>query len=201
MTLTPLKLLLVDETADRRVGLVEALRRAGYEVLGVVSTVQDLDAQVRALSPDVVLIEADSPDRDTLEQLSVAMAGAPRPVVLGASSGDPEFIRAAVRAGVSAYVVDGIEHARLEPILTEAVARFEALQALREERDAARAAIGERKLIERAKGIIMRTRRCDEEAAYRVLRRLSQERALGLPELARQILVAAGHLGPDPVQF
>lgn len=194
----PLKLLLVDTTADRRVGLLDALRQAGHTVLDVLTDLHDLDAQVRALGPDIVLIEADSPDRDTLEHLAVAMAGAPRPVIFGASGDDPEFIRAAVRAGVSAYVAEGIGHARLEPILTEAVARFEALQALRAERDEARAAIAERKLVERAKGIVMRERRCDEDSAFRLLRRLSQERGIKLHELAAQVIAAAAHLDASP---
>jgi response regulator NasT len=192
----PLKLLLVDITADRRVGLLDALRAAGHEVIGVLPDLHDLDWQVRALAPDIVLIEAESPDRDTLEHLAVAMAGAPRPVIFGSGSGDREFIRAAVRAGVSAYVVDGLEHARLEPILIEAVARFETVQLLREERDAARAAVEQRKLVERAKGIVMRQRRCDEESAFRLLRRLAQERAIRLHELAAQVIAASDHLAP-----
>lgn len=194
MTVPALKLLLVDETANRKLGLLEALQQSGYTVVGVLSSMQDLDEQVRALAPDVILIEADSPDRDTLEHLSVVLAGAPRPVVLGASSDDPEFIRAAVRAGVSAYVVDGIGPARLQPILTEAVARFEALQALRAERDSARAAVADRTVVERAKGILMRERRCDEDTAYRMMRKLAQERSLRLVDLAAQILQAARHL-------
>ena len=196
MALSSLKLLLVDITADRRVGLLEALRAAGHEVIGVLPDLHDLDRRVRELAPDIVLIEADSPDRDTLEHLAVAMAGAPRPVIFGAGAGsdDREFIRAAVRAGVSAYVVDGIEHARLEPILIEAVARFETVQLLREERDAARAAVEQRKLVERAKGIVMRQRRCDEDTAFRLLRKLAQERAIKLHELAAQLIAASDHL-------
>lgn len=194
MSAAPLKLLLVDTTADRRLGLLEALRSRGHEVVGVLTTLHDLDLRVRDLAPDIVLIEADSPDRDTLEHLAVAMAGAPRPVVFGGGSDDPDFIRAAVRAGVSAYVVDGISQARLEPILTEAVARFETVQLLRDERDQALAAVEQRKLIERAKGIVMRERRCDEDTAFRLLRRLSQERSLKLHELAAQLIAAAEHL-------
>ena len=194
MPLIPLKLLLVDTTADRRLGLLDALQALGHQVVGVLTTLHDLDLQVRKLAPDIVLIEADSPDRDTLEHLAVAMAGAPRPVVFGAGSDDAEFIRAAVRAGVSAYVVDGIGHARLEPILTEAVARFETVQLLREERDHALAAVEQRKLIDRAKGIVMRERRCDEETAFRMLRKLAQDRSIKLHELAAQLIAAAGHL-------
>lgn len=197
MTPVPLKLLLVDTTADRRIGLLEALQALGHSVVGVLTDLHDLDLQVRTLAPDIVLIEADSPDRDTLEHLAVAMSGAPRPVVFGAGSDDPEIIRAAVRAGVSAYVVDGIGRARLEPILTEAVARFETLQSLREERDLALAAVEQRKLIERAKGIVMQQRRCDEDTAFRQLRRLAQERGLKLHELAAQLIAAADHLTPS----
>jgi len=195
MTRHSLKLLLVDKTADRRIGLIDALRRLGHEVIGVLPDLQDLDRQVRTLAPDIILIQADSPDRDTLEHLAVAMTGAPRPVVFGASSEDPDFIQAAVRAGVSAYVVAGIEHARLQPVLAEAVARFETLQSLREERDLARAAVEERKLVERAKGIVMRERRCDEASAWKLMRTVAQQRGMRMHALAEQIISAAGHLG------
>ncbi len=194
MTVPPLKLLLVDQTAARGAGLLALLELSGHAVVGVVTGLDDLEQQVRHLAPDVVLIEADCPDRDTLEHLAVALAGAPRPVILGSDRDDNDFIRAAVQAGVSTYVVDGIARQRLAPLLAAAVAHFETLQGLRDERDQAKAEVANRKLIERAKGIVMRTRRCDEASAFRALQRTSQERGVALAVLAEQVIRAADAL-------
>lgn len=147
------------------------------------------------LRPDVIVIDTDSPSRDVLEHLVVMSQHTPRPVVMFASDGKPETIRQAVRAGVSAYVVDGLDSARVQPIVEAAIARFEELQELRGQLAEANLKLSERKLIERAKGLLMKSRNLDEEAAYAALRRAAMDRKLRLSEVAQRIIDAADLLG------
>lgn len=147
------------------------------------------------LRPDVIVIDTDSPSRDVLEHLVVMSQHTPRPVVMFASDGKPETIRQAVRAGVSAYVVDGLDSARVQPIVEAAIARFEELQELRGQLAEANLKLSERKLIERAKGLLMKSRNLDEEAAYAALRRAAMDRKLRLSEVAQRIIDAEDLLG------
>ncbi|MFZ5511560.1 MAG: ANTAR domain-containing response regulator [Pseudomonadota bacterium] len=184
-----LRILLIDESAERADHISAGIERSGAVVAALLrSTSADLPRQVEALRPDVILIDTDSPSRDTLEHLSVLGSRAPRPVVMFARDGDDEVIRAAVKAGVAAYVVDGLDLKRLKPILAVAIARFEEQQALKRELAETARKLSERKLVERAKGLLMKTRGLDEEAAYAALRRLAMERGAPLAAVARQVI-------------
>jgi response regulator NasT len=147
------------------------------------------------VAPDVIVIDTESPSRDVLEHLVVMSQHTPRPVVMFASDGAVETIREAVRAGVSAYVVDGLDPARVRPIVDAAVARFEELQGLREQLAEANLRLDERKLIERAKGILMKARGLDEEEAYRALRRMAMDKNRRIGEVARNVIEMADLLG------
>ena len=166
-------------------------RLFGYQVAAVLSSALDLAQQVEAIQPDVILIETDSPSRDTLEHLATLNRDLPRPVIIFAQEGDAESIRHAMKAGVAAYVVDGLETARLKPIVEVAVARFEEGQALRRELAEATQKLSERKLVERAKGILMHKRGLGEEEAYRALRKLSMDRGRSLAEVSRDLIEMA----------
>ena len=189
------RVLVVDESAERAELLRDGLRVAGYEVTASLSSPLALLKAVEDLRPDIIVIDTDSPSRDVLEHLVVMSQHTPRPVVMFATDAEPEKIRAATRAGVSAYVVDGLDRKRIAAIVDAAVARFEELQDLRTQLARANRKLGDRKLVERAKGLLMRTRGLDEDAAYSLLRKMAMDRKLKLVEVAQKLVDAADLLG------
>jgi response regulator NasT len=191
-----LKVLVVDNTPERASALGEALAAMdGVEVTCTLESPLALFECVAEHRPDVVLIDTDSPSRDVLEQLAVVRTSAPRPVVMFAEDGGDESIRAALGAGVSAYVVDGLAPGRLDSVMRVAMERFAADQNLRAELAQTRTQLAERKLVERAKGLIMKQRGVGEEEAFRALRTLAMERGLKLGDVARQVIDVAALLG------
>lgn len=189
-----LRVMLVDEFAERSAPLWDFLLDAGYEVVGQLVSTADLDRAVARLQPDVIIIDTESPSRDTLEHICVVSRDDPRAIVMFTHDGETEKIRAATRAGVSAYVVGGLDSSRLRPILDAAMVRFEEYQALRHELASTSTRLAERKAVERAKGILMKQRRLDEDAAYQALRKIAMERGKKLGEIAQQVIDAAALL-------
>ena len=191
-----LKVLLVDNTPGRASSLEQALREMpDVEVACIVESAVELFDRVAEHKPDVVLIETDSPSRDVLEQLAAVSSSAPRPVVLFTGDAHDETIRSALRAGVSAYIVDGLAPGRLAPIMRIAMQRFEAEQALRAELEETRTRLEERKLVERAKGILMKQRGLSEDEAFTALRTHAMQRGLRLGDAAKQLIDIASLLG------
>jgi response regulator NasT len=192
----PLTVLVVDPTPGRASSLAAALATLqGIQVACTIDSPLELMARVAEHRPDVVLIDTESPSRDVLEQLAVVNASAPRPVVMFTDDAGDEAIRAAIRAGVSAYIVDGLSAGRLEPILRVAIERFTEEQRLRAELLETKGKLADRKLIERAKGILMRQRGMSEDDAFAALRRHAMERGLKLADAARQLIDIASLLG------
>jgi response regulator NasT len=183
-----LRIMLVDESREGASPLREALLDAGYDVVETTSTAAALLDRVAALAPDVIIIGTDSPTRDTLEQLSFVSRERPRPIVLFTDDRGSATIQASLKAGVSAYIVAGMQADRLQPILEVAVARFEQEQALREELKDAQDRLAERKLVERAKGLLMRDKGVSEEHAFRLMRKLAMDRNRRLADVAQQII-------------
>lgn len=183
-----LTILLIDERQERAAELCGALATAGHQVAAVLSSSADLAAEVARIRPDVILIETEAPSRDTLEHIASVDREAPRPVIMLARESDTAAIRQAVQAGVAAYVADGIDLARLRPVIDVAIARFESHQALRAELAAANRKLDDRKWIERAKGILMKSRGLDEGAAHAALRKLAMDRKKPLGEIARTVV-------------
>lgn len=186
-----IRVMLVDENQERAIPLKQVLREAGYQVIAYISDMADLNKEVAKLNPDVIIIDIDSPSRDTLEHISLASRDDPRPIVMFTHDGDTEKIRSATRAGVSAYVVGGISNERLKPIMDAALARFDEYRALRLQLDTANNKLAERKIIERAKGILMQRRNINEDQAYQALRKLAMDRNEHLDAVARQVVEAA----------
>lgn len=189
-----LKVMLVDDDPERVRTLQLALARAGCEVVAHMESAIDLHRRVSEIKPDVIIIDTGSPDRDTLENLCVISRDQPRPVVMFARDDDSGKIREAVRAGVSAYVVDGLSMERVMPIIDVAIARFEQFQALRRELRESEDKLAERKVVERAKGILMKGRNLSEDEAYRALRHQAMENNARLGDVARQVIALAGLL-------
>jgi response regulator NasT len=190
-----MRVLVVDEFEERAEILREGLRQAGCEVAASLSSPVTLLETVESEKPDVIVIDTASPSREVLEHLAIVTQRIPRPIVMFANDGAPATIRNAVRAGVSSYVVDGLDPARLGTIVEVAVARFENFQALRGQLAAANLRLAERKLVDRAKGLLMKGRSLDEQAAYAMLRKMAMDRKLKLAEVAQRVIDAADLLG------
>lgn len=186
-----LKILVIDESKNRAAEICAGLALAGHQVAAVLPSTLELAEQVARIRPDVILIETDSPSRDTLEHLSAMERDMPRPVIIFAQESDSDAIRAAIGAGVAAYVVDGLEPSRLKPIIDVAVARFESHQALKQELAAATRKLSDRKVVDRAKGILMKSRGLDEETAYAALRKLAMDRGKPLASVAADVVEMA----------
>lgn len=186
-----LRVLLVDETFERAAMLKHALQQAGYSIAAHVSSSADLPGLVSELKPDVIILDTESPDRDTLEHLCVISRDQPRPIVMFTHDDDSDKIRASIRAGVSAYVVDGLKSERLRPILDVAIARFHEFQSMRRDLEKAENQLTERKDIERAKGILMKQRGWSEEESYQALRKMAMDRGIKLAEVAQQVVAMA----------
>jgi response regulator NasT len=186
-----LRVLIVDESAARTGILRDGLARAGHEVAASLSSPLELLDAVERARPDVIIVDTDSPTRDVLEHLVVVSRDQPRPIVMFARDADAATIREVTRAGVSAYVVDGLDPVRVKSIVDVACARFEEFQRLREALAAAEDRLAERKLVERAKGLLMQARGLTEDEAYRALRRMAMDRGRRLADVAQALVDAA----------
>lgn len=186
-----MRILLVDENSDRAAVLARALTEQGYELAALLSP-HDLSLQrVQEIAPDIVVVDIGSPSRDTIEHMRQITADQPRPIVMFVDQSDEETIRQAVQAGVSAYVIDGLNARRVKPVLDVAIARFREVQALREELKKTRETLDERKLVERAKGLLMRERKLSEDEAYAALRKLAMDRQQKLADVAEALIAFA----------
>lgn len=189
-----MRVLVVDESAERGELLRAALRREGYDVAAPLDSPSLLLETIEKTRPDVIVIDVDSPSRDVLEHLVMITENTPRPIVMFSADRAPDAIRSATRAGVSAYVVDGLDRTHIKAIVDAACARFEEFQALRIRLVEANMKLVERKLVERAKGLLMKARGLDEEGAYRALRRMSMEQNRRIGEVARRVIEMASLL-------
>lgn len=186
-----LKILLIDERQDRAADICAGLVTTGHQVAAVLSSAADLADAVKRIKPDVILIETDAPSRDTLEHIALMERDAPRPVVVFAREGDSSTIQRAIGAGVAAYVVEGIDPARLQPIVDVALAQFAQHQALKTELAEATRKLSDRKVVDRAKGILMKSRGLDEDAAFKALRKLAMDRGKTLAAAAQDVVEMA----------
>ena len=190
-----MRILVVDESDERAALLGEALTAAGHEVVASLSSPLELLRAVDALRPDVIVIDTESPTRDVLEHVVIVSQSSPRPIVMFASDAGGAAIRDAVRAGVSAYVVDGLDTTRVNSIVEVACARFEEFQHLKAELAEATLKLSERKLVERAKGLLMQSRGVSEDEAYHALRKLAMSKKLRLGDVAQHVIDTAELLG------
>ena len=190
-----LRIVLVDDTPERSFYLRLMLERVGYNVIAEIGDPRQLHDEVLRLSPDMIIVDTNSPSRDTLENICMITQSCPRPVVMFAQDAARESIREAVRVGVNAYVVDGLTPERITPIVETAVAHFELFQNIRDELHETRTRLSERKLIERAKGILMEEKKVSEDEAYRLLRKLAMDKSASVATIAEQVISVAKLLG------
>ena len=194
--MAPLRVLLIDDGAHR-VGLIlEELSRLGHLVVGVLDAALLIHDCVLRLQPDVVIVDSESPTRDTLEHLATVSATCPRPVVVFSEDASAAPMQQALKAGVSAYVIAGLQPQRLLPVLQVAIARFEQDRELRGQLEEAQSALSERKLVERAKGVLMAEIGLSEAQAYTHLRKLAMDRGQRLAQVAERVVQARDLLKP-----
>ncbi|BCH66985.1 two-component system response regulator [Agrobacterium vitis] len=194
MTHSDLTILVIDENAIRASIIEEGLREAGHLHVTVINEVQGIARSIETLAPDVIIIDLESPNRDMLEHLFQLSRSVSRPIAMFVDRADTESIAAAVDAGVSAYIVDGLRKERVKPILDMAVIRFRAFERLQRELMEARTALEERKVIERAKGILMKMRGLSEEEAFALLRQSAMNEKKKMVEIAQSVVTAASLL-------
>ena len=195
MTETSLTVAVIDPSRARAAILEEGLRAAGVASVVVIPDGPGLQARVASLRPDVIVVHLESPSRDVLEQMSGLSRQAERPVAMFVDRSDQTMMQAAVDAGISAYVVDGLRQDRIKSILDIAILRFNAFARLQRELDEARSELADRKLIERAKGILMSRKGLSEDEAYKLLRRQAMNEKRKIADIARAIVTAADLLG------
>ncbi|WP_298496732.1 ANTAR domain-containing response regulator [uncultured Maritimibacter sp.] len=189
-----LSVVIVEMDRERGVLIEESLRVAGDFDITVVGETNDLAGKIRDLNPDMVLVDIANPSRDVLEELTIASGPMVRPVAMFVDRSDEALTRAAIEAGVSAYVVDGLKSDRVKPILDAAVTRFNMFHRMRVELATTKRALEERKVIDRAKGMIMKARRVDEDEAYAILRKAAMDQGKRVADVAQALVSTAGLL-------
>src|SRR6201997_2630078 len=185
------KIVIVDESPIRAAILEEGLREAGFTGVVHISEMQSLLARIYALDPDIILIDLENPSRDVLEQMFQVSRAVRRPIAMFVDQSDAASIQASVDAGVSAYIVDGLKKERIKSILDLCISRFNAFSRLRNELEQTKSALEERKVIDRAKGILMKAKNLTEDAAYTLLRRTAMNENRKIAEIAQSVITAA----------
>ena len=191
-----LSILVIDDNAIRASIIEVGLREAGHERVQVIVEIDDVASRIGDIAPDVVIIDLENPNRDVLEHFFSLSRSLKRPVAMFVDKADLSSIEAAVDAGVSAYVVDGLRKDRVKPILDMAILRFRAFSRMQDELEAARSELQGRKIIDRAKGILMKTRNISEDEAYALLRSTAMNQNRKIAEIAQSLVTAAELLGP-----
>jgi response regulator NasT len=186
-----LKIAIVDKSPIRAAILEDGLREAGFTQVERIAETHNLLSHVYALDPDVILIDLESPSRDMLEQMFQMSRAVKRPIAMFVDQSDSASIQAAVDAGVSAYIVGGLRKERITSILDLCISRFNAFARLQAELDSAKGALEERKVIDRAKGVLMKAKKLNEEEAYTLLRKTAMNENKKIVEIAQSVLTAA----------
>lgn len=189
-----MSIIVVEADRDRALQIVDGLRKAGDFNIEVIAEPTRLARQIKARQPDMVLIDIANPSRDTLEELALASGPLDRPVAMFVDRSEAGLLDAAIEAGVSAYVVNGLQSERVKPVLDAAIARFRVFQRMRTELAETKRALEERKLIDRAKGMIMKARGVEEDAAYAILRKAAMDQGKRVADIASALVTSAGLL-------
>jgi response regulator NasT len=190
-----MRIVIVDDSGLRATVLEEGLREAGYDDIHVVPPQSGFVARLERMAPDVVLMDLGSPSRDTLEEMLAVSRALARPIAMFVDQSDEAMIGAAIDAGVSAYVVDGLRKERVKPIIDLAIRRFNAFARMQTELDEAKTALAERKAIDRAKAILMNSKNLAEAEAYALLRTTAMNQNRRIFEVAEALITASELLG------
>lgn len=195
----PLNILVIDENRIRAAIIEAGLREAGYNAVTVLHDISGVVRRIDEIAPDVIVIDLENPNRDTLESMFQLSRAVKRPIAMFVDRSDSASIEAAVEAGVSAYVIDGLRKERVKPIMEMAISRFNAFSRMSRELAEARGELENRKLIDRAKGILIKSRGLSEDEAYTLLRRTAMNQNRKIADVAQSLVTAAELLGPEGI--
>ncbi len=190
-----LNIVVVEEDRDRAIAIVDALKEACPCDVSIIGNSSGLARKIAACLPDIVLIDIDNPTRDMMEELTLASGPLERPVAMFVSGAAGGLAQAAIEAGFSAYVVDGLSPDRVKAVMDTAIARFALTRQMRSELAETRRALEERKVIDRAKGLLMKAKGLDEGAAYALLRKAAMDQGRRVADVAEALVTASGLLG------
>ena len=185
------KIVIVDESPIRAAILKEGLRDAGFTSVEHIAEMQNLLARIYRIDPDVILIDLENPSRDILEQMFQVSRAVRRPIAMFVDQSDADSIQQSVDAGVSAYIVDGLKKERIKPILDLCISRFNAFSKLQDELDRTKSALEDRKILDRAKGLLMKAKGLTEEEAYVLIRSTAMREKKKIGDIAQSIITAA----------
>ena len=197
MSGSELSILIIDENRVRAAIIEEGLREAGHSRITIISEMSGLVRRIEEAAPDVIVIDLENPNRDMLEDLFRVSRAVRKPVAMFVDKSDTAMIAEAIAAGVSAYVVDGLRKERVKSILDLAIGRFNAFERIREELETAKLALSERKLIDRAKGILMKVKHISEDEAYALLRQTAMKQNMRIAKIAESIIATSTIFGRD----
>lgn len=186
-----LSIIVVEPDRDRALMIVDSLRDAGDNDIHVISEISSVARRIAERAPDIVIVDLTSPTRDMIEELTLATSPLDRPVAVFADKSDDTMTKAAIEAGVSAYVVDDLRPDRLQPVMAAAITRFNMFRRMRDELTETKRALEERKLIDRAKGLLMKARGLNEDEAYSLLRKTAMDQGRKISEVAAALVTAA----------
>ena len=186
-----LSIIVVEPVRERALMIVDSLKASGDHDIQVISEVSSLARRIREFDPDVVLVDVTSPSRDMIEELSLAASPMDRPVAMFVDQSEESLTKVAIEAGVSAYVVDNLRPERVKPVLAAAIARFNMFRRMREELAETKRALEERKVIDRAKGMLMKARGVGEDEAYAILRKPAMDKGRKISDVAEALVTAA----------
>ena len=190
-----LKIILIDENAGRSAMLRRALQDKGHDVICRMTSSSQLQDSNELTHADVVIINADIPDTEVFANLTDVNKTKPKPIVMFTEESDTDMANSAIKSGVNAYIVDGLEEDRVQPIIDVAMARFREFQALKDELDATRNQLSERKAVEKAKGLLMKHKDINEDEAYQSLRKMAMDKNRRIVEVSESVISAFELLG------
>lgn len=186
-----LSILVIDDNKIRASIIEQGLRESGHSQVIVIEQIEGLVRQITEIEPDVIVIDLENPNRDQLENIFQVTRAVRRPIAMFVDTSEPGSIEAAVDAGVSAYVVDGLKKERVKPILDMAISRYRAFSRLTDELEAARNELAEHKTIDRAKRMLMNSKGISEKQAYDMLRRTAMNQSRKIIDVAQSLIIAS----------
>ena len=185
---TELSILLIDESEDRGRMIELGLRESGFQNVSRIVRLKGLASEIEQRDPDIIVMDLGNPQRDFLEHMFRLTRAIRKPIAMFVDQSSDEAMLEAMEAGVSAYVVDGLRKERVKPIMDLAIARFRSFEKLRLQRDQAVEELESRKLVERAKGLLMKAHKIDEDEAYMLLRGVAMQRSAKIADIARETI-------------
>ena len=191
MQVDSLSVLVIDENRTRASIIEAGLLETGYSRVTILHDLSGVAREIEVLQPDVIVIDLENPNRDMLESLFALSRSIKKPVAMFVDHSDAQSIESAIDAGVSAYVVDGLKKERVRPILDMAISRFRAFSRMEQELEDARNELAGRKIIDRAKSILMKSKGLDEEEAYALLRKTAMNKNRKISEIAQSLVTAS----------